>query len=102
MLWGFTVVADSAQFSACVVSLGSKKSLSTGRLSVHLYNSVRAMNDCVRDDRCTVFRSISLMPKEDGVYRSYFLSDLTRKLMAQHCVSAKGKWHRDTTCYGIE
>ena len=88
--------------SACVVSLGSKKSLSTGRLSVHLYNSVRAMNDCVRDDRCTVFRSISLMPKEDGVYRSYFLSDLNRKLIAQHCVSPKGKWHRDTTCYNLE
>lgn len=88
--------------SACVVSLGSKKSLSTGRLSVHLYNSVRAMNDCVRDDRCTVFRSVSLMPKSDGVYRSYFLSDLSRKLIAQHCVTPKGKWHRDTTCYNLE
>jgi len=88
--------------SACVVSLGPKKSLSTGRLSVHLYNSVRAMNDCVRDDRCTVFRSISLMPKPEGVYRSYFLSDLSRKPIAQHCVTPKGKWHRDTTCYNLE
>jgi hypothetical protein len=88
--------------SACVVSLGAKKSLSPGRLSVHLYNNVRAMNDCVRDDRCTIFRSVSLVPKSDGVYRSYFLSDLTRKLIAQHCVTPKGKWHRDTTCYNLE
>ena len=88
--------------SACVVSLGTSKSLSPGRLSVQLYSSVRAMNDCVRDDRCSVFRSVSLVPKSDGLYRSYFLSDLTRKLIAQHCVTPKGKWHKDTTCYGID
>lgn len=88
--------------SACVVSLGTAKSLSPGRLSVQFYGNVRAMNDCVRDDRCTVFRSVSLVPKADGLYRSYFLSDLTRKLIAQHCVSSKGKWHKDTTCYGID
>jgi hypothetical protein len=88
--------------TACTVSLGTNKSLSPGRLSVQLYNNTRTMNDCVRDDRCPVFRSVSFVPKPDGLYRSYFLSDLTRKLMAQHCVSAKGKWHRDTTCYGIE
>ena len=88
--------------TACTVSLGTSKSLSPGRLSVQLYSSTRAMNDCVRDDRCPVFRSVSFVPKPEGLYRSYFLSDLTRKLMAQHCVSAKGKWHRDTTCYGIE
>ena len=88
--------------SACVVSLGTSKSLSPGRLSVQLYTNVRAMNDCVRDDRCSVFRSVSLVPKADGLYRSYFLSDLTRKLIAQHCVTPKGKWHKDTTCYGID
>jgi hypothetical protein len=88
--------------SACVVSLGTSKSLSPGRLSVQFYNNVRAMNDCVRDDRCSVFRSVSLVPKTDGLYRSYFLSDLTRKLIAQHCVTPKGKWHKDTTCYGID
>ena len=88
--------------SACVVSLGTSKSLSPGRLSVQFYTNVRAMNDCVRDDRCSVFRSVSLVPKADGLYRSYFLSDLTRKLIAQHCVTPKGKWHKDTTCYGID
>ena len=88
--------------SACVVSLGTAKSLSPGRLSVQFYGNVRAMNDCVRDDRCTVFRSVSLVPKPDGLFRSYFLSDLTRKLIAQHCVSSKGKWHKDATCYGID
>ena len=88
--------------SACVVSLGTAKSLSPGRLSVQFYGNVRAMNDCVRDDRCSVFRSVSLVPKSDGLYRSYFLSDLTRKLIAQHCVSSKGKWHKDTTCYGVD
>jgi hypothetical protein len=87
---------------ACVVSIGTPKSLTAGRINVQLYASTRQMNDCVRDDRCTVFRSVSLLPREDNVYRSYFLSDLNRKLISQQCVTSKGKLYPDTTCYTVD
>jgi len=56
---------------------------------------------CVRNEQCPVFRSISLIPKDQVLYRSYFLSDMSRKLISQQCVTAKGKWHPDTTCYTV-
>ena len=87
---------------ACVVSIGTPKSLTAGRINVQLYASTRQMNDCVRDDRCTIFRSVSLLPREDNVYRSYFLSDLNRKLISQQCVTSKGKLYPDTTCYTVD
>jgi hypothetical protein len=86
----------------CVVSVGTEKSLTPGRISVQLFSNVRLMNDCVRDERCTVFRSVSLVQKGNTLYRSYFLSDLSRKLIAQHCVTDKGKLHSDTTCYTVD
>jgi hypothetical protein len=87
---------------ACVVGIGTTKSLTAGRINVQLYASTRQMNDCVRDDRCPIFRSVSLIPKTDNVYRSYFLSDLNRKLISQQCVTSKGKLHPDTTCYTVD
>ena len=86
----------------CVVSVGTDKSLTPGRISVQLFSSVRLMNDCVRDERCTVFRSVNLVQKGNTLYRSYFLSDLSRKLIAQHCVTDKGKLYNDTTCYTVD
>jgi len=87
---------------ACVVSIGTPKSLTAGRINVQLYANTRQMNDCVRDDRCPIFRSVSLLPREDNVYRSYFLSDLNRKLISQQCVTSKGKLYPDTTCYTVD
>jgi len=86
----------------CVVSVGTEKSLTPGRISVQLFANVRQMNDCVRDERCAVFRSVNLVQKGNTLYRSYFLSDLSRKLIAQHCVTDKGKLHNDTTCYTVD
>jgi hypothetical protein len=86
----------------CVVSVGTEKSLTPGRISVQLFANVRLMNDCVRDERCTVFRSVSLVQKGNTLYRSYFLSDLSRKIIAQHCVTDKGKLYNDTTCYTVD
>ncbi|MEI7740091.1 MAG: hypothetical protein WCJ99_15285 [Betaproteobacteria bacterium] len=86
---------------ACVVGIGTLKSLTAGRINVQLYASTRQMNDCIRDDRCPIFRSVSLISKNDNVYRSYFLSDLNRKLISQQCVTSKGKLHSDTTCYTV-
>ena len=28
--------------------------------------------------------------------------DMDRKMIAQHCVTSKGKWHPDTTCYTVD
>lgn len=86
----------------CVVSVGTEKSLTPGRISVQLFTSVRLMNDCVRDERCTVFRSVNLVQRGNAIYRSYFLSDMSRKLIAQHCVTDKGKHYSDTTCYTVD
>jgi len=86
----------------CVVSVGTEKSLTPGRISVQLFSNVRLMNDCVRDERCTVFRSVNLVQRGSAIYRSYFLSDMSRKLIAQHCVTDKGKHHSDTTCYTVD
>lgn len=86
----------------CVVSVGTEKSLTPGRISVQLFTNVRQMNDCVRDERCNVFRSVNLVQRGNAIYRSYFLSDMSRKLIAQHCVTDKGKHYSDTTCYSID
>ena len=51
---------------------------------------------------CVTFRSVNLVEKDNKrIYRSYFLSDMGRKLIAQYCVTDKGKLHNDTTCYSI-
>ena len=87
---------------ACVVSIGTTKSLTPGRISIHLYTNAQRLKACIDDNQCPVFRSISLIPKDKVLYRSYFLSDMSRKLIAQHCVTDKGKLHSDTTCYTVD
>ena len=86
---------------ACVVSIGTEKSLTPGRINIHLYVNQQRLTACVRNEQCPVFRSISLIPKDKVLYRSYFLSDMSRKLISQQCVTDKGKLHEDTTCYTV-
>ena len=86
---------------ACVVSIGTDRSLTPGRINIHLYVNQQRLNACVRNEQCPVFRSISLIPKDTVLYRSYFLSDMSRKLISQQCVTAKGKLYPDTTCYTV-
>lgn len=86
---------------ACIVSIGTSKSLTPGRVSIHLYTNQQRLTDCVRNEECPVFRSVSLIPKDNVLYRSYFLSDMNRKLISQQCVTAKGKLFPDTTCYTV-
>jgi hypothetical protein len=86
---------------ACVVSIGTSRSLTPGRVSIHLYTNAMRLKACVHNEQCPVFRSISLIPKGEVLYRSYFLSDMSRKLIAQNCVTDKGKLHSDTTCYTV-
>ena len=86
---------------ACVVSIGTDKSLTPGRINIHLYVNQQRLTACVRNEQCPVFRSISLIPKDKVLYRSYFLSDMSRKLISQQCVTDKGKLFTDTTCYTV-
>ncbi len=86
---------------ACVVSIGTEKSLTPGRVNIHLYVNEQRLTACVRNEQCPVFRSVSLIPKDKVLYRSYFLSDMSRKLISQQCVTDKGKLHPDTTCYTV-
>lgn len=86
----------------CVVTLGTEKSLTPGRVSVQFYSNAQKLSDCVRNEVCLTFRSVNLVEKDNRrIYRSYFLSDVGRKLVAQYCVTDKGKLHPDTTCYTV-
>ena len=75
--------------------------LATVLLNIHLYVNEQRLTACVRNEQCPVFRSVSLIPKDKVLYRSYFLSDMSRKLISQQCVTDKGKLHTDTTCYTV-
>ena len=86
---------------ACVVSIGTDKSLTPSRVSIHLYTNQQRLTACIRNEECPVFRSINLIPKDNVLYRSYFLSDMSRKLISQQCVTATGKLFPDTTCYSV-
>ena len=87
---------------ACVVTVGTDKSLTPGRVGIQLYQNVQRLNDCVRNEVCVTFRSVNFVEKDKKrIYRSYFLSDMGRKLIAQYCVTDKGKLHTDTTCYSV-
>ncbi len=88
--------------SQCVVTMGTPKSLTPGRLSVQMYLTNKDLNNCMMDSACFVFRSVNLIPKNGGVYRSYFLSDMFRKVVAQQCVTPKGKLYSNTTCYSVD
>ena len=86
----------------CVVTVGTERSLTPGRVSIQLYPNIQKLNDCVRNEICLAFRSVNLIEKDGKrIYRSYFLSDMNRKLVAQYCVTDKGKLHNDTTCYAV-
>lgn len=86
----------------CVVTIGTDKSLTPGRVSVQFYPNAQKLSDCVRNEICLAFRSVNLIEKDNHrIYRSYFLSDMNRKLVAQYCVTDKGKLHADTTCYAV-
>ncbi len=86
----------------CVVTVGTPKSLTAGRISVQMYLSGKDMNDCVMDSACFVFRSVNLIAKNGGIYRSYFMSDMFRKIVSQQCVTPKGKLYSNTTCYTVD
>jgi len=86
----------------CIVTYGTEKSLTPGRISIQLFENSRQFDRCIRSEECPIFRTLNLVPNRKALYRSYFLSDISRKLIQHQCVTDTGKWHRDETCYTVD
>ncbi len=86
----------------CIVTYGTEKSLTPGRIGVQLFETRKEFDKCVRNDFCPIFRTVNFVPMNKSLYRSYFLSNTNSKEIFQHCVTDTGKWHRNSTCYTIE
>ena len=86
----------------CIVTAGTEKSLTPGRISIQLFENSKQFDRCIRSEECPIFRTVNFVPNRNALYRSYFLSDISRKLIQHHCVSDTGKWHKDQTCYTVD
>ncbi|MFM7699086.1 MAG: hypothetical protein ACKO5X_10675 [Limnohabitans sp.] len=86
----------------CIVTHATEKSLTPGRISIQLFENSRQFDRCIRNEECPIFRTVNFVPNRNALHRSYFLSEVSRKLVQHHCVTDTGKWHKDQTCYTIE
>lgn len=86
----------------CIVTFATEKSLTPGRISIQLFENTKQFDRCIRNEECPVFRTVNFVPHQKALYRSYFLSEIGRKLVQHHCVTDTGKWHKDQTCYTID
>ena len=86
----------------CIVTYGTDKSLTPGRIGIQLFENDRQFERCIKNEECPVFRTVNFVPNRSAIMRSYFLSDFSRRLIQHHCVTDTGKWHRDQTCYTVE
>jgi hypothetical protein len=86
----------------CILTYGTDKSLTPGRLGIQLYENSRQFERCIKNEECPVFRTVNFVPNKTAIMRSYFFSDFSRRLIQHHCVTDTGKWHRDQTCYTVE
>lgn len=86
----------------CIVTFGTEKSLTPGRIGIQLFENPRQFERCIKNEECPVFRTVNFVPNRTAIMRSYFLSDFSRRLIQHHCVTDTGKWHRDQTCYTVE
>ena len=86
----------------CIVTFATEKSLTPGRISLQLFENAKQFDRCIRNEECPVFRTVNFVPNRKALYRSYFLSEISRKLIQHHCVTDTGKWHKDQTCYTVD
>ena len=86
----------------CIVTYGTEKSLTPGRIGIQLYENNRQFERCIKNEECPVFRTVNFVPNKNAIMRSYFFSDFSRRLIQHQCVTDTGKWHRDKTCYDVE
>jgi len=88
--------------AVCLVQIDRQLKPNEGRFVVHFYATATELSECAMKHRCQMARNVSLVLKNQAVYRSYFLSDFEREKYQQHCITPAGKWHPQTTCYDLE
>jgi hypothetical protein len=86
----------------CILTYGTEKSLTPGRIGIQLYENSRQFERCIKNEECPVFRTVNFVPNRTAIMRSYFLSEFSKRLIQHHCVTDTGKWHRGQTCYTVE
>jgi hypothetical protein len=87
--------------AVCLVQIDRLLKPDEGRFMVHFYSNATELSECAMKHRCQLARNVSLVLKNNAVYRSYFLSDFQREKYQQHCITPDGKWHPQTTCYEL-
>lgn len=87
--------------AVCLVQIDRLLKPDEGRFMVHFYANATELSECAMKHRCQLARNVSLVLKNNAVYRSYFLSDFQREKYQQHCITPDGKWHPQTTCYEL-
>jgi predicted small lipoprotein YifL len=87
--------------AVCLVQIDRQLKPNEGRFVVHFYANATELSECAMKHRCQLARNVSLVLKNQAVYRSYFLSDFEREKYQQHCITPDGKWHPQTTCYDL-
>ena len=87
--------------AVCLVQIDRQLKPNEGRFVVHFYANATELSECAMKHRCQLARNVSLVLKNQAVYRSYFLSDFEREKYHQHCITPDGKWHPKTTCYDL-
>ena len=86
----------------CLLNIDKDESPKNGRFSVHFYKDAQELDACVLHQHCASARNVSLVLKNQLVFRSYFLSDFKREKFYQHCATPEGNWIANTTCYTVE
>jgi len=86
----------------CIVTYGTEKSLTPGRIGIQLFETSRQFDRCIKHEECPIFRTVNFVPNKNAIMRSYFFSDFSRRLIQHQCVTDTGKWHRNQTCYDVE
>lgn len=88
--------------AVCVISIENEKSLTPGLITIRLYQTFDQLNNCIQRHQCKIEHNVTLVIKHNGVYRSYFLTDLQHERYVEHCVSDQGQWFKNTNCYKID
>ncbi len=92
---------QSLQAPVCLLIIDKDLGPKEGRFSVHFYQDEKELKECAINHRCKLARNVSLVLKNQLVYRSYFLSDFRRERYYQHCITPQDMWLPNTTCYVV-
>jgi hypothetical protein len=92
---------QSLHAPVCLLIVDKDLGPKEGRFSVHFYQDAQELKECAINHRCKLARNVSLVLKNQLVYRSYFLSDFKREKYYQHCITPEDMWLANQTCYVV-